>query len=1097
MKTINGISPRSLPAVFCALAMVPSVQATVGLTVSPSSITNDYVGKVSLTITGLSAGQTVRVERLTDANGNGVVDAATDGVTRGFTVTDGQLPIIGGVRNLNVPGDDDGLTNGQIRVDLDSPGIDLTDGTASGTFIYRVSDPANGFTAVTKPFTVAQKAYPQGIRGKVTAAAGGAALTGTFVILLNSNGNSIGGCLTDTSGNYAINTLPGSYMVIALPQGYVASGANASVTVVANQFVTNNQAMAAGTFTLAGRITDATSGAGIPGIAMFAQSTNNLFAYSLASDTNGYYSYAVSPSQWRLEAPGSGLAQLGYVQPNKPTVNIINASVTNVNFVSAKATALIYGTVKDGQNNLVNGVDMRADDQSFNLYESDGRSLPTNGVYCLGVPAGAWNVQVQTDTLPSGFTGGSSSNLTLSAGQAAQVNVVLTGATAHLRGKVVNSSGTAQSGLSIQVQPDQGGDGPVVATAGDGSFDFGVSGGNWAIQLNNGNGNPTTLIGPRLTFTVTDGVDINNIVYIVSTVTAQISGVVTNSAGAPVANVNVYAYTDNSNGTNYNQNDTTDSGGHYSMGVINGTWTVGVDCNGLSAAGYGCVNNHSVIINGANGAANFTALPPTPDVISYFLEKEQDFYQTDPTTVIANPGYGPFTVYLGVVQTSPGTVPTANVSFPNGDGRGLPAGNTAQAVQNQDEYPDQATMDSNYPIGNYTFNLFTQDDGNKFPVLNLPAAVYPPTPRISNYAAAQAINPNNPLLVQWDAYAGGTSNDTIWFLVVDANNNRIYSTPTPEGDFAGAMKGTATSTTIPAGTLTPGGVYYGVVIFTKFLSTNTTDYPGAIGKTAASSSTSFPLIQVSPLQVTTTTLPSGTNGNFYSQQLQATGGQTPYTWSLTPGSAALPPNLSLSSGGVLSGTLGASGTYYFYARVTDGNSAVADSGLLSVTIYNQPLAITTASLPNGTVGVAYSAQFAGAGGQTPYSWALAPGSASLPANLTLSSSGSISGTPAGAGTNFFIVRLTDANFVFVNRTLGITNVNAPAKPILSAPTRISSSQFRLSINGTAGQSYTVQDATTLTNAWNTVVVTNAPSSSFPVTDLNATNAIRFYRAFGQ
>ena len=114
-------------------------------------------------------------------NGNGLVDLATDNVFRSFTITDGQLPIIGGVRNLNVPGDDDGATNGTIQVNLDLPGIDNVFDTAAGKFIYRVSDPASAFAPVTKPFTVAQKPSSQGIRGRITAASGGAALSGQSV----------------------------------------------------------------------------------------------------------------------------------------------------------------------------------------------------------------------------------------------------------------------------------------------------------------------------------------------------------------------------------------------------------------------------------------------------------------------------------------------------------------------------------------------------------------------------------------------------------------------------------------------------------------------------------------------------------------------------------------------------------------------------------------------------------------------------------------------------------------------------------------------------------------------------------------------------
>jgi hypothetical protein len=75
------------------------------------------------------------------------------------------------------------------------------------------------------------------------------------------------------------------------------------------------------------------------------------------------------------------------------------------------------------------------------------------------------------------------------------------------------------------------------------------------------------------------------------------------------------------------------------------------------------------------------------------------------------------------------------------------------------------------------------------------------------------------------------------------------------------------------------------------------------------------LIQISPAN-----LPNGTNGVAYSTTtLTATGGQSPYTWSLVSGSA-LPPGLSLSSGGVISGTPTASGTYVVSIQVTDGAS---------------------------------------------------------------------------------------------------------------------------------------------------------------------------------
>jgi len=50
-----------------------------------------------------------------------------------------------------------------------------------------------------------------------------------------------------------------------------------------------------------------------------------------------------------------------------------------------------------------------------------------------------------------------------------------------------------------------------------------------------------------------------------------------------------------------------------------------------------------------------------------------------------------------------------------------------------------------------------------------------------------------------------------------------------------------------------------------------------------------------PLQITTTVLPYGMVGNSYNQQLNASGGQPPYGWSLTPGSLPLPSGITLST----------------------------------------------------------------------------------------------------------------------------------------------------------------------------------------------------------
>ena len=62
-------------------------------------------------------------------------------------------------------------------------------------------------------------------------------------------------------------------------------------------------------------------------------------------------------------------------------------------------------------------------------------------------------------------------------------------------------------------------------------------------------------------------------------------------------------------------------------------------------------------------------------------------------------------------------------------------------------------------------------------------------------------------------------------------------------------------------------------------------------------------------------------------------------------------------------------------------------------------------IPPGTVSTAYSHQMSVYGGSGSYTWSIWSGS--LPAGLSLSSSGLISGTPTAAGYTLVYIRVTD------------------------------------------------------------------------------------------
>jgi hypothetical protein len=112
------------------------------------------------------------------------------------------------------------------------------------------------------------------------------------------------------------------------------------------------------------------------------------------------------------------------------------------------------------------------------------------------------------------------------------------------------------------------------------------------------------------------------------------------------------------------------------------------------------------------------------------------------------------------------------------------------------------------------------------------------------------------------------------------------------------------------------------------------------------------------LTVTTTTLPSGSVGSAYSTTLAATGGTTPYSWSISTGT--LPGGLTLTQpSGLIAGTPGAPGTANFTVMVTDSASpAQTDTQALTLAVaasgsqYDPPWAGVT---PTSTINHTYNA----------------------------------------------------------------------------------------------------------------------------------------------
>lgn len=164
-------------------------------------------------------------------------------------------------------------------------------------------------------------------------------------------------------------------------------------------------------------------------------------------------------------------------------------------------------------------------------------------------------------------------------------------------------------------------------------------------------------------------------------------------------------------------------------------------------------------------------------------------------------------------------------------------------------------------------------------------------------------------------------------------------------------------------------------------------------------------LRIFGFEIITQSLPAGIVGAAYNASLDAANGTRPYSWDVISG--FLPTGLTLASAtGQISGTPTAAGTFPVTVRAVD-NSTLLQMARASFNITVSRLGITTQSLPAGMVGAAYNASLIATNGTGPYSWSVTSGT--LPAGLTLASTGQISGTPTAAGTFAVTIQAQDSS----------------------------------------------------------------------------------------
>jgi large repetitive protein len=163
--------------------------------------------------------------------------------------------------------------------------------------------------------------------------------------------------------------------------------------------------------------------------------------------------------------------------------------------------------------------------------------------------------------------------------------------------------------------------------------------------------------------------------------------------------------------------------------------------------------------------------------------------------------------------------------------------------------------------------------------------------------------------------------------------------------------------------------------------------------------------------------PAGQVGQLYSLQLRALAGCDIYRWEITNG--GLPAGLSISSSGLITGTPTSSGGTEPWITVHDLTAAEGGNGWCGGDNHSERqfaftvaagLSIQNQSVPGGTVGQPYSQTLTALaitntsqpGSPASATWSIQSGT--LPAGVTFSSAGVLSGTPTTEGSYTFVVR---------------------------------------------------------------------------------------------
>ena len=307
-----------------------------------------------------------------------------------------------------------------------------------------------------------------------------------------------------------------------------------------------------------------------------------------------------------------------------------------------------------------------------------------------------------------------------------------------------------------------------------------------------------------------------------------------------------------------------------------------------------------------------------------------------------------------------------------------------------------------------------------------------------------------------------------------------------------------------AGTVTPTGLFTAPSAVEKTMDAIVTATSVADTKATAQST-----IVITPKTgITVSVSPaSATVASGAAQQLTATvhgSTNTQVRWSTTAG--------TVSTSGLFTAPTVTNSTTAMVTATSAASSSASATATISVSAGSSTtLSISSSNLPGATKGSSYYAGLSATGGSQPYKWSMTTGS--LPAGVTFSATGLLSGTPSATGSFSFTAKVTDSASHTASATLALVVSAVSTNGTFDGPAELprvyiqsamanspatgktwpvsDTAGLQAALNGSAcGDTISIKAGATLSGTWAfpgkscdnqhwIIVRTSAPDSSLP------------------